>query len=236
MKLKLSALAIVITSIGISLGATEPAGAITQKLPNLIPLQASELATYKSGNKTFIKFSTTSWNDGTGPLEIRGGDKERQTGKQKIYQRVYNDDDTTYQDLYAGSFLYHKAHRHVHFDDYAVYSLQLVNAPGGSERTSAKTTFCILDTDAINLSLFGAPLTSQYRTCNSQIQGMSVGWGDKYGSHLDGQSIDITGLPNGEYDLKIVIDPKSRIAEANETDNVSNLRIGIDGQTVTLIN
>ncbi len=65
---------------------------------------------------------------------------------------------------------------------------------------------------------------------------MSVGWGDKYGSHLAGQSIDITGLPNGEYNLNIVVDPKSRIAEANETDNVSNLRILLNGQTVTAIN
>ncbi len=233
MKLKLSALAIVITGVIFSLVVAVPAGAITQKLPNLIPLQASELATYQSGNKTFMRFSTFSWNAGTGPLEIRGGDKERQTGKQKVYQHIYNDDGT-YTDLYAGSFLYHKAHRHVHFDDYAVYTLQPINAPGGSERTSAKTTFCILDTDAMYLSLPGAPQTSQYTTCNSQIQGMSVGWGDKYGSHLAGQSIDITGLPNGEYNLNIVIDPKGRIFESNDRDNVSNLRIFLNGQTVTV--
>ena len=34
----------------------------------------------------------------------------------------------------------------MHFNDYALYTLQPVNAPGGSLRTGAKTTFCVMDT------------------------------------------------------------------------------------------
>ncbi|NIN68375.1 MAG: hypothetical protein GTO63_27445 [Anaerolineae bacterium] len=35
---------------------------------------------------------------------------------------------------------------------------------------------------------------------------MSVGWGDTYGYRLEGQSLDITGLADGTYVLRIVID------------------------------
>ena len=38
---------------------------------------------------------------------------------------------------------------------------------------------------------------------------------------LPGQGIDVTGLPEGDYKLSIVIDPKNQIIETNDGDNVS---------------
>lgn len=58
---------------------------------------------------------------------------------------------------------------------------------------------------------------------------MSVGWGDTYTSNLDGQEIDITGLPNGDYLLEIEVDPLNRIVESNETDNKSTIRVRLSG-------
>ena len=59
--------------------------------------------------------------------------------------------------MFAGSFVYHAAHQHIHFDDLALYTLQPDDAPGASKRTSAKTTFCIMDTDHIAPDLAGSP-------------------------------------------------------------------------------
>ena len=78
-----------------------------------------------------------------------------------------------------------------------------------------------MDTTKINTSLPGAPANAVYTTCGSQIQGMSVGWGDTYGAHLAGQEIDFTDNPDGIYQLKIEIDPKKVIIESDENDNVS---------------
>jgi hypothetical protein len=210
-----------------------PAEAATDLLPNLTPLPASDIVAVQSGSSTVMRFATLSWNEGAGPLELRGGEKDKRAGRQKVYQRVYSDTGA-FRDVLAGSFVYHKAHQHIHFEDFAIYTLQPVSAPGASERTSVKTTFCVMDTDHIAAELPGSPSSPRYNTCDSGTQGISVGWGDKYGSHVAGQSIDITGLPDGSYNLKIEVDPKKRILESDESDNVSYQVVRKSGNNVTV--
>ena len=74
----------------------------------------------------------------------------------------------------------------------------------------------------------GAPQSAVYTTCNPTVQGLSVGWGDRYGPTLPGQAIDITGDPEGDYDLRIHSDPGERLVETDETDNVSCIRLHIN--------
>jgi hypothetical protein len=123
-----------------------------------------------------------------------------------------------------------------HFNNYALYTLQPIDAPGGSQRTGSKTTFCIMDTDAIDTSLPGAPNQSVYSGCGSVVHGMSVGWGDTYGYWLSGQELDFTGNPDGIYQLKIEVDFKSQVVETNETDNVSCVLPGprVGGEALNL--
>lgn len=193
-----------------------------EQRPNLQPLPAFDVDLV-GGTK--LIFSTTSWNSGVGPLELRAGDIDRggrkQNRKQKVYQRVYRDDDSSY-DWLAGRFEFHSGHNHFHFNDYALYTLQPFPAPGGSQRTGSKTTFCVMDTDRIDTSLPGF-----YSGCGSAVQGMSVGWGDTYGYWLSGQELDFTGNPHGRYKLKIEIDPKNLLVETNENDNVSCVLLDI---------
>lgn len=211
--------------------ATLSGGASAQnaisRTPNLKPQPASgvSLVANTSGGST-LRFNTTSWNNGAGPLELVAGEVETGSGKQKVYQRVYLSDGTSFLN-YAGSFTYHAAHDHIHFDDYALYTLQPLNAPGGSLRTGSKTTFCVMDTTKVDTSLPGAPAQAAYSTCGRFVQGMSVGWGDTYGSHLAGQEIDFTDNADGVYALKIEIDPKKLILESNENDNLSCVLVDI---------
>jgi hypothetical protein len=207
----------------------------TSRTPNLKPLPASGIALVRdiTGN-SLLRFATTSWNNGAGPLELVAGEVEA-GDKQKVYQRVYLSDGTSFLN-YAGSFTYHPAHDHIHFDDYALYTLQPVNAPGGSLRTGSKTTFCVMDTTKVDTSLPGAPPQAVYTTCGRVIQGMSVGWGDTYGAHLEGQDVDFTGNPDGIYQLKIEIDPKKHLIESDKNDNVSCVLLNIRNPfTVTVL-
>jgi len=217
----------------LALNLAGPSQAATDKLPNLKPMPASDIIAVQSGSTLTMRFASLNWNNGSGRLEIRGGAKDRKAGRQKVYQRIYSDTGS-YRDVLAGSFVYHKFHQHIHFDDFALYTLQPVNAPGASARTSAKTSFCIMDTDHIDAGLAGSPSSPSYTTCDSGVQGMSVGWGDKYGNHLAGQSIDMTGLPDGSYNLKVEVDPKKRIVESDESDNVSNRVVTKRGNTITV--
>jgi hypothetical protein len=204
--------------------------------PNLQPFPAFDLhlgTNFSTGGKQ-ITFSTRSWNSGLGPLELVAG--ETGSAGQNVYQRVYSSDGS-HQDYFAGVFVWHPSHNHFHFGDYALYSLDPVSAPGGSPKSGNKTTFCIMDTNKIDASLAGAPQQAFYSMCGSTIQGMSVGWADTYGFTLDGQSIDFTGNPSGDYCLTIQIDPKGRLLETDETDNFASslLRIDADRSTITVL-
>ena len=220
----------------VALGSSAMAQAVVDRPPNLKPLPASSLSLVAdvSGSST-LRFSTTSWNNGTGPLQLEAGSVDTGSGKQQVFQRIFLSDGTSFLRL-AGYFEWHPAHNHFHFDDYALYTLQPVNAPGGSLRTGSKTTFCVMDTTKINAALPGAPTQAAYSTCGQYIQGMSVGWGDTYGSHLAGQEIDFTGNADGIYQLQIEIDPKKVIIESTETDNVSCVLLDVKKpSTVTVL-
>jgi hypothetical protein len=196
-------------------------------LPNLIPLPASDvtLVTTISG-QSILRFSATNWNNGKGSLQLVAGEVETGSGKQQVYQEVFRSDGSSSLHL-AGAFQYHAQHEHIHFDDFALYTLQPVDAPGGSARTGSKVTFCVMDTTKIDGRLPGAPAAAQYANCGNEIQGMSVGWGDTYGSHLPGQDIDVTSAPDGIYQLKIEADPKKLLIETSDNDNVSCALISI---------
>ena len=214
------------------------ARAQTAWLPNLKALPASNLSlVYNSATGTnTLRFATTSWNNGTGPLHLEAGPLDpNNSGKQLVYQRIYNSDNSSTTRL-AGSFTWHNGHNHFHFDDYATYTLQPVAATGGSERTGSKTTFCVMDTTAVNVSIPNGSTNAHYVTCGNLFQGMSVGWGDTYGAQLVGQELNFTGNADGIYKLIIAVDPKTRILESNEADNVSCVLLDIKKpSTVTLL-
>jgi len=207
---------------------TTGAFAQTDLIPNLTPLPAFDLNVQQdlAGNTT-LRLSTTSWNNGQGPLQLVAGDPAPGTGSIDVYQEIFADDGSS--TLYwAGNFVYHADHGHIHFEDFALYSWQPVDAAGGSLETGSKVTFCVMDTDKIDTRLPGAAKHAVYTTCGDQIQGMSVGWGDTYGSHLPGQEIDITGSPAGIYQVKIKVDPDGHIIETDEADNESCVLVSYD--------
>lgn len=180
-----------------------------------------------------LYFNATSWNNGDGPLELRARETDSVAQKQNVYQRIYLSDGSYYEEL-AGSFVWHPTHDHFHFEEFATYKLQPYDAPGASERTSQKTTFCVMDTTKINDTLPGAPSTPFYSNCGNVTQGMSVGWGDTYTNNLEGQSIDVSALPDGIYKLIIEVDPKGRLVEINESDNTSCVLLQLKVSTSTL--
>jgi Lysyl oxidase len=231
----LGALALAVALVALSgmpgVGA-QHAGAVTPLVPNLTPLQASDLRNEVIGIDTYIRFTTTSWNNGAGPLELRpaGLVDDNGTTKQRVNQRVYNSDGS-WEDRLAGFFEYHPDHSHIHFNGYAEYRLKSL-AGTAADRVGAKVSFCIIDTTRMSTRLPGAPKKAVYTTCSATRQGMSVGWGDQYRYGLEGQSLKTTGLPDGAYELRITIDPQNALLEANEGDNVSTRIINLVGGRV----
>ena len=214
-----------------------PAGE-TELLPNLRALPAHAIAMKDADH---IKFSATSWNAGKGRFLLVARNPDAGSNTQQVDQRI-DCSGGSYYDIPAGSAAYHDEHNHVHFNDYANYILEEDNSNPQNPRQGTKTTFCIMDTTAVNKQMTGASQSAVFNWCPTQdpsfnTQGMSVGWGDTYGSHLPGQDLNIAGLTPGMYRLRHVFDPKNRIRESVEGDNESCVRIeigdGPNGRYVT---
>lgn len=78
-----------------------------------------------------------------------------------------------------------------------------------------KQGFCLIDVERAYVVLPIAPTHFPY--CSNQ--GISPGWADLYGSGLDGQFIDITGVTAGVYVLEIEANPGRAFLESGYANN-----------------
>jgi subtilisin-like proprotein convertase family protein len=204
-------------------------------LPDVFPwedeafgfMHGGYLDTTTQPGRTLYRFATAVPNIGAGPMELRGG-AVLPDGDQEVVQRIYQSDGG-FRDVLAGEFTHHPEHGHIHFDDYASYSLREVlpaNGVGDVVATGAKISFCLLDITAFDLDLPNADQDGAYSGCN-QVQGISVGWADVYEANLADQWVDVTGLPPGQYWLENVIDPTNQLLESDETNNTTRILIDL---------
>ena len=175
------------------------------------------------GARVLLRFATVAQNGG--PADLAIGDPRARP------------------EWYAWSH----CHGHWHFDDFAAYRLW---TPEGHARWAAlraaeparpasallaehpdlrehlraghKQGFCIIDSDPIH------PFAGYPAYSHCAHQGISAGWQDVYGPGLDGQWIDVTGLPAGAYVLEVELNPERRIEEAGYHDNAVAALLTLD--------
>lgn len=183
-----------------------------------------------------IRFATGLANNGTGAFELNGTStiitESDGSTAQLVNQRIYLSDGT-FTTRPAGEFYYDEDCGDMHFEEMALARLLLRpngTGVGGVVASNEKDGFCLIDTGPYNPSLPGYPATAQYKTCGAQIQGISVGWMDVYSSVIDGQSVNITGVPNGDYWLEVIADPVNHILETDETNNATRIPITLSSQ------
>lgn len=204
-------------------------------LPDLSIVPPKELYIAGSASNKLLRFSTTFVNLGPGPLEIFGHqdyENELTYAAQYIYAKGAPG---VYQDI--GSFELHPTHNHWHVDNHVQYQLWSIAEDGSKKEMlsdTGKFSFCIWDEHTYDLTIEGAPQTREYTfVCNADRQGMSVGWGDTYAARVDGQELDITDIPDGEYILYYDVNPDRKIYETTFDNNTGQIRIRITGFTVT---
>jgi hypothetical protein len=64
---------------------------------------------------------------------------------------------------------------------------------------------------------------------------LSIGYADEYDKTDEGQSIPIPNLTNGVYWLRSIVDPFNYLAESNETNNETDTKISVTGNSVTVL-
>ncbi len=231
------------------LGAMSPDAAqkdaadrVQRFLPDLKPLTPNDIYTVgsRAGGDLRLKFATTIYNAGRGPLETRGARNPR-GGALEVYQYVY-EGERAVKGRPVGTFNYNHRHGHLHFDDFARYELWALDARGRrTERVAdnAKVGFCLMDiknmaTDRTHLEsgLIEKPGGPVYAGCRRDIQGISVGWGDEYLALLFEQDLELSGVPSGDYALVVTTNPQRRLEELRYDNNAAVAYLTLSGEEV----
>jgi len=234
------------TTVAMSLASLAPvssAPALTDHLPNLRTRKPAYLTIrYESGRK-LLRFTNMIVNAGNGPLDVRPVNDL--SGTTAAYQNIFTHDAfgnwIKTSERFVGTFVFHVEHDHWHFEDFAEYALHRRASDGSVGSVISghqdKVSFCMADSQAVLRSLAHFSSRAAYPTSCSQnaVQGISVGWGDRYNWRLAGQWVDVTNIPDGTYWLVSTADPVNRLLETNENDNRYAVRIRISGSNVSIV-
>jgi hypothetical protein len=153
-----------------------------------------------SGYRRLLRFDTVVMNRGNGDLVV--GDR--------------SDPNNPYHDW----FVYHACHGHYHIKDFSVY--ELLQLDGVSPVTQGtKQGFCFEDS-------FKYEDGGKSHGYDCDYQGITAGWGDWYYKQLVGQWIDITGVPEGDYIVRVTLNKGGIFDEgANRHSNVTEARVHV---------
>jgi hypothetical protein len=83
-----------------------------------------------------------------------------------------------------------------------------------------KEGFCMMDISQVN-----ATAAQGKFTCDNQ--GISAGWEDVYDAALDCQFLDITGVPKGNYNLRLTVNPEGLFQQVSTPDATANIPVTI---------
>lgn len=205
--------------------SAEEAEALGGLVPDIVEAVPYQLGIHNQQQREVLRFTTIHWNVGQGHLQIRGGG---QVGPCVIdgvnydmcthaTQEILNADGEIVAQHPAGSAIYHPEHKHWHQNGVALFEIRATPTGPPVVPSGYKTTFCLVDTDRIHNKVDARI----YWDCNAALQGISVGWGDKYHQSTEGQSLDITGLAEGVYYLTHDADPDQHWIESNDGNNTA---------------
>jgi len=155
-----------------------------------------------SGYRRLLRFDTVVMNRGDGDLVV--GDRSDPVNP------------------YASYFVFHSCHGHYHIRDFSVY--ELLTLDGAVVVAGTKQGFCFED----SFKYEGGGKSNGY---DCDLQGITAGWGDWYYKQLVGQWIDITGVPEGEYIVRVTLNQGDGAPIFDEGENrysnVAEVRIKV---------
>ena len=113
----------------------------------------------------------------------------------------------------------------------AVLTDDLIAANNLNPVKGVKRGFCVIDfAKAPNFQGQRDPqkyVDCGYGTTVHGNQGIGVGWADTYGSKLEGQWIDVTDVPDGDYVLEVEANAQHSFQEVNYNDDFASKQVKV---------
>ena len=234
------------SALAVALAALSPAhagaAAPDLRLPDLEQEPPSGLvltsgAFGRHADRYHLGFRSAVRNVGLGPLVIHGRRPSRRTPTMAATQIIQGDAGATRRVRGVGRMRYvvSPGHRHWHLLTFDRYTLRRVG--GGDVLRRGRTAgFCLGDRYR-TLAPLAAPASPEpgfTSRCGlgqpgrlTMSEGISVGYGDDYAANLEGQLIELGGLPPGRYVLAHDVNPGHRLRELRYDNNGASLLLSL---------
>lgn len=197
-------------------------------VPDLRTLPAFGITLNSKG--TQLRFAANVWNGGTSDMVVDGFRREGED-VMDAYQYFLDSDGNVvaYQPVGTMQWDADPTHMHWHFTDFATYRL-VKHDDHSTVVTSGKESFCLANTDAVDMTGEGAKWTTRYDDLGSVCGGynsesireaLAAGWGDTYAQYRAGQAFAIKNVPDGVYDIEVLANPEGNLFEGDTTNNAS---------------
>ncbi len=211
-------------------------------LPDIVPALPTNLVVEPDDDgRLLLAFDTQFDNLGDGPLIIEGEMMEAETmdARQSV---EYEDGTTREREGKAGELRFERSEDHNHWHFFRFMRYELRDTGGELVAPDQKTGFCVgdrYDADP-EVRMEGEPdppgvfdIAPDGDWCAEDdpdreelTMGLSVGYGDNYAAFLEGQSIDVSDVPSGEYIL--VKRVNADLEETDTENNAASLLIELD--------
>jgi len=148
----------------------------------------------------------------------------------------------------VGAAQFHPWHEHFHYQGlahYQIYAYDLANHERGAPvKEGTKAGFCFEDMGLLELGRLGTvppaydgyncghPLTQPEKTWG---MGLSPGWFDSYVWSLSDQYVEITGVPDGVYELVSRVNSAGTLIESKLDNNEASVVFRLTGNNVEIL-
>jgi hypothetical protein len=223
--------------------AQAPAGAASDRLPDLRMARVQNLQIQNTGGRKLLRFDSIVVNAGAGPFELHGARAAGSSSDMTTRQRVF-DDAGGFREVSTPAAMYFGGDGHNHWHVRDLEDFELVRLDSGRlAGTGAKHGFCFFDNYAYGSgdpahytgATGGGGACGGGAAATRTMMGLSVGWGDIYRGSLPDQHIDITGLTSGRYRLTARADAGNWFLETNNANNFSWIDIQLGGKKPRIV-
>jgi hypothetical protein len=230
---------------GVILGTLVCSGSATGsagQLPSLLlpdldqrpPLAVSVRLGGPPNHHPLLVFTSSVENVGYGPLLVEGRRATLRARTMRADQLVRLRGGGVRRIGGVGRLRYNvsPSHSHWHLQPFERYELRTLD--GTRIVADHKSGFCLTSDHRSPLPTLGprgthpidrSDCARDKPRARGVVEGIAVGWGDIYIPAKEGQYVDLTGVPPGDYDLVHRVNVGRLLREANYANNASALRI-----------
>jgi Lysyl oxidase/WD40-like Beta Propeller Repeat len=210
-----------------------PQPKVAELLPDLDQQPPTDLDVRPTLKGFKVWFTSAADNIGLGPFIINGRRRSARA-PMRANQRVRLGNGRLRTHPEVGVWRYNSSpdHSHWHLLDFQRYELRRLD--GSLVVRDRKSGFCIGDRYGVAPGRIAGRIVrpvfrgfcNSYQPAAGQVDGgTSVGYSDRYHSRLDGQNLDLTRVPAGDYVLVNRANPQMLIREFRYENNAASLRI-----------